>query len=158
MIAFRRAVPADLSVILEIEERCFKPEDAFHRAPVRRMLNNPKGSVIAEMLLSPENPALSVGWACYFTRKNSRCIRLYGIAILPEFSGRGIAREYLSQKINNLSRDFTTILLEVRLSNTRARRLYESLGFAVVRTLVGYYPDGEDGLKMRLILSRPMNP
>ena len=45
------------------------------------------------------------------------------------------------------------VLLEVRESNTPARRLYEKLGFALEGRRPGYYQDpGEDALLFRLML------
>ena len=43
--------------------------------------------------------------------------------------------------------------LEVRESNAAARKLYESLGFAVEDRLENYYGD-EDGLRMELHVRR----
>ncbi|MCV4770982.1 GNAT family N-acetyltransferase, partial [Escherichia coli] len=42
----------------------------------------------------------------------------------------------------------STIVLEVRVSNLPARRLYEKCGYTAVRTISSYYSDGEDCLLM----------
>jgi ribosomal-protein-alanine N-acetyltransferase len=44
------------------------------------------------------------------------------------------------------------LLLEVRLSNTRAQRLYLSLGFNLVKVISAYYQDGEDAYLMEKLL------
>jgi ribosomal-protein-alanine N-acetyltransferase len=52
--------------------------------------------------------------------------------------------------------DATSLLLEVRPSNVRARRLYEGTGFEVIGVRRGYYPDHggrrEDALVMRRLI------
>jgi ribosomal-protein-alanine N-acetyltransferase len=40
------------------------------------------------------------------------------------------------------------LLLEVRLSNIGAQRLYLSLGFSLVKVITAYYQDGEDAYLM----------
>jgi ribosomal protein S18 acetylase RimI-like enzyme len=39
-------------------------------------------------------------------------------------------------------------VLEVRVSNLAARRLYEKCGYVAVKTISQYYSDGEDCLLM----------
>lgn len=41
-----------------------------------------------------------------------------------------------------------SVILEVRKSNEAAIKLYQGLGFVVIRALKGFYPDGEDGFAM----------
>jgi ribosomal-protein-alanine N-acetyltransferase len=50
------------------------------------------------------------------------------------------------------SRGATRLLLEVRVSNASAIRLYEGLGFGVITTRKGYYANGEDALIYELKL------
>jgi ribosomal-protein-alanine N-acetyltransferase len=44
--------------------------------------------------------------------------------------------------------DAKEVYLEVRVSNTPAIRLYEKLGFKIVKVLEGYYSDGENAYLM----------
>ena len=43
---------------------------------------------------------------------------------------------------------FKSVLLEVRVSNTKARKLYERFGFKIVKRKERYYMDGEDAYIM----------
>ncbi|MEM2816343.1 MAG: hypothetical protein QXY34_04090 [Candidatus Bathyarchaeia archaeon] len=52
--------------------------------------------------------------------------------------------KWLSYPIENYQ------VLEVRVSNKIAQKLYEKLGFKIVETIPGYYSDGEDAYYMVL--------
>lgn len=74
------------------------------------------------------------------------------ILVPPQARGRGIGR-ILIDAVAEWARSLTAeeIWLEVRESNTRARRLYERCNFAVVGRRQGYYADpSEDALRMLL--------
>lgn len=79
------------------------------------------------------------------------------ICIAPEKQGRGLGRQLLEHLLA-LAADYGALLalLEVRPSNARALRLYESLGFAEVGVRKAYYPAArgrEDGLILALDLA-----
>jgi [ribosomal protein S18]-alanine N-acetyltransferase len=74
------------------------------------------------------------------------------VLVAPQARGRGIGRT-LVHAVQEWARSLRAeeIWLEVRESNTRARRLYEHCGFAVVGRRQGYYADPpEDALRMLL--------
>ncbi len=76
------------------------------------------------------------------------------IAVLPEYRRRGLARSLFSALADAArGKGVTRLQLEVRESNTAARTLYESLGFAVDGKRKHYYkkPD-EDAILMSLAL------
>lgn len=78
------------------------------------------------------------------------------IAVLPEFQNRGIGHLLLqeAQKFA-MENKCQTMSLEVRLSNEKAQRLYEKLGFKTRQTLKAYYNEGaEDALDMVKRLNR----
>ena len=45
-----------------------------------------------------------------------------------------------------------SIVLEARISNVTAINLYSKLGFRTIGSLRAYYRDGEDGVRMQLVL------
>ena len=95
------------------------------------------GFVIAAALCIPGEPA--------------EC-ELEFILVTPQARGRGIGR-MLIHEVAEWARGLMAeeIWLEVRESNTRARRLYERCGFAGVGRRQGYYADPpEDALRMLL--------
>lgn len=72
------------------------------------------------------------------------------IAILPTRQKSGLGEKLLKALCKEVKRlGGTRMFLEVRVGNVPARKLYESNGFAILRTRYKYYPDGEDALEMK---------
>jgi ribosomal-protein-alanine N-acetyltransferase len=67
-------------------------------------------------------------------------IHINNVAVRPQFRGRGIGSALLHQALAEAKRlGARRATLEVRASNTAARRLYERLGFYVAATRRNYY-------------------
>jgi len=86
-------------------------------------------------------------------------MHLLNITVAPAVQGRGHARYMLSALVDLCAEHAARELwLEVRLSNTRARAIYERLGFVEVGIRKGYYPAGfarrEDAAVMTLKLTK----
>jgi len=66
------------------------------------------------------------------------------IAVLPEHQREGIGcalmREAMEAMVNHKAKE---CYLEVRASNVPAVNLYRKMGFEIIRTIRGYYADGE---------------
>ena len=79
--------------------------------------------------------------------------QLLNLCVDRPLHGQGLGRQMMVRLMALARAEFCTIfLLEVRRSNTAARRLYESLGFKTLGVRKGYYPNGpgasEDALVM----------
>lgn len=76
---------------------------------------------------------------------------MMNLAVDPDYRNRGIGRELVAQLIKRLKENEVTCLtLEVRVSNTPAVNLYNSLGFCEVGRRPGYYRNPkEDALILR---------
>ena len=61
------------------------------------------------------------------------------VAVLPDFRRCGVGLALLQALCNALSGQSDAVFLEVRESNTAARRLYEKCGFCAVGKRNGYY-------------------
>ncbi|MDC7280413.1 MULTISPECIES: ribosomal protein S18-alanine N-acetyltransferase [Pseudobutyrivibrio] len=74
------------------------------------------------------------------------------IVVDEKYRGQGLGRQLLSKALEELeSRGIDTIFLEVRVSNTPARHLYEGLGFEEIGTRKYFYSDPvEDAICMKL--------
>ena len=84
-------------------------------------------------------------------------MHLLNITVAPAAQSRGHARHMLAALVRlSIEQAARELWLEVRLSNTRARSIYERLGFVEVGIRKGYYPAGfarrEDAAVMTLKL------
>ncbi len=84
-------------------------------------------------------------------------LHLLNLAVESTWRRRGVAHRLVEHLVATARQDeCTEILLEVRVSNEGARRLYCGFGFESVGIRPGYYPDnGEDALLMSLQLDTP---
>lgn len=85
---------------------------------------------------------------------------LLGIAVLPQFQGQGLGRTFLDALLRDMRQSgCARCLLEVRVSNRPAVRLYEGAGFRLDGRRKGYYPasDGKTA-EDALLYSRALKP
>ena len=78
-----------------------------------------------------------VGYFILICYKKS--LRIYSIAVLPEFRNRGIGKnilQFIIKFAKFLGKE--RIILEVRKSN-RSKNLYKRLGFKIIKILKNYY-------------------
>lgn len=87
---------------------------------------------------------------------------ILNLCVHPDWQGQGLGRAMLRRLIAYACEQRAdTIFLEVRVSNSRARRLYAAEGFCEVGTRRGYYPAGkgrEDAVVLARGLSGPARP
>jgi ribosomal protein S18 acetylase RimI-like enzyme len=76
---------------------------------------------------------------CILVAVRGRQVRIAALGIASESRGAGLGRLAVNQAIAQAGEDGNErIVLEVLSENLPARRLYETIGFVAVRTLVGY--------------------
>lgn len=142
----RRARAEDLPALLDLESQF--PGDRLSPRQLRRHLKAPS----ARFLVATEAGRVC-GYALVFTRRGSRCARLYSIAVHAAMQGKGIGRSLLEAVLHQLkSGRFRELRLEVRVDNGRAQALYRQLGFTEFGRKHVYYEDGSDALRLRLKL------
>lgn len=81
-------------------------------------------------------------------------LHLLNLAVSQPAQGRGYAHAMLDKLLNDARENaFVSILLEVRVSNQRAIRLYQAHGYTEIGRRKGYYPASgnvrEDAIVMR---------
>ena len=86
-------------------------------------------------------------WVDLRQRRSDSCAILWALRVLPGFQGRGIGTRLITASERRAAASgFAVAEISVERSNPRARRLYESLGYALVgeRRLSQIYrdPDG----------------
>ena len=79
---------------------------------------------------------------------------IVNLAVHPDFRSRGYGRALLEFLIRLMeSQGVCKAFLEVRKSNLRAQKLYESLGFRVTGMRPNYYNNKEDAILMEKSLT-----
>ena len=140
----RKAGRDDLDRIDAIEAASFSA-DRFARRNLARLLS----SKSAAILLAETERGAALGYVLLLFRKGAKTARLYSLAATPAARGRGAATALVRAAFQcAIERGAGRIRLEARQSNAPAIRLYERAGFEVIKTLPGYYDDGETALKM----------
>jgi len=93
------------------------------------------------------------GSAVLHYHKNT--LRLYSIAILPEFRKEGLGNLFIAyiQKIAK-QKGVAKITLEVDETKTALQNWYASFGFEYIKTIPNYYKEGIGALKMQLIMEK----
>lgn len=149
VVRVKEAGPHQLQAIVELEARSFTPTDRFARATWRHLLGpaRVRGSSLTLVAFSGGRV---VGALNALMRRDGHTARLYSLAVDPQERGRGIAGKLVCALTDRLPPAFTALSLEVRRDNVAALALYDRLGFTVQEDLPGYYPDGGDGVRLRV--------
>lgn len=84
-------------------------------------------------------------------------MHLLNLTVAPAFQGRGLAHR-LMDRLEARARELglTSLWLEVRASNARARALYGRRGFAEVGVRRGYYPAPSSRREDAVVMSRTL--
>jgi ribosomal protein S18 acetylase RimI-like enzyme len=129
-VELRIVGPADEAILAEIftdiDEAFFRPHP-FTGAEARRIAGQPGGDVYA-LLIEQERPVaygMLRGWG------EGYAVPTLGIAVRSSAQGRGLGRLMMGHLHAEAGRRGATVVrLRVHPDNVRARRLYESLGYA----------------------------
>ena len=131
-----------VEAVAELEKICF--HDPWSVNSIVSVVTNPLSCWIVAMdddrLVGYVGSQSVLGWA-----------DMMNLAVHPDCRRCGIGERLVSELINRLkSSDVTCLTLEVRVSNTAARQLYEKMGFSQVGRRPGYYRNPrEDALILR---------
>ena len=124
----------DIQAVVEIERLSFgfpKPESVFwedeHKYLVAKDENKIIGYIGIEKILDE--------------------VHIINMAVHPGYRGQGIGKRLMQHVLN----EDEVFFLEVRISNEKAKGVYEKYGFKVINTRKNYYADGEDAFVMRRI-------
>ncbi len=140
---------ADLDEVLAIEAQAYT-------APWSRgnFVDSLAAHYEARVLRGPDGAL----WAYFLAMAGVDEMHLLNLTVAPAQAGQGLAR-YMLDQLCEISRQYGAeqLWLEVRISNGRARQLYERYGFRQAGMRRGYYPAvgglREDAVLMSLTLS-----
>ncbi|MEJ7622657.1 MAG: ribosomal protein S18-alanine N-acetyltransferase [Pyrinomonadaceae bacterium] len=129
-----------LPEVLRLNLRCFRRGDNYTKYTFEYLLNEPR--TLSYRIITPTGEM--VGFAFVMVKDNDAA-HITTIGVAPEHRGRGIARRLLDHLESALRlRGVSTVMLEVRVGNIDAHRLYRKSGFTVVQRIGKYYSNGED--------------
>ncbi len=140
-VRVRRAVPADLDDLIDLENATFS-SDRLSPRQWKHHIGSERASVLVVELDGHLRAA-----AVLFFRKGSRPGRLYSLAVAANLRGRGIGETLLEAcEAEVAARGCSRLRLEVRSDNDPAQRLYERRGYHMFASRLGYYDDGATAL------------
>lgn len=139
---------ADLDVLMPYEDAMFGSE-AWSRQSYEEELAD---TALRDYLVADEDGSLLGSGGLLTIAETSQILT---VGVLPPARRRGIGRLLVRSLVDIARRRAADeVLLEVRIDNEAARKLYESEGFAVLGMRRGYYDKGRvDAVTMRLGLT-----
>lgn len=153
--SIREFKESDLSQVVNINYNCL-PENYPDFFFLGIYYKYPKSFLIAEINDEINNKV--VGYVMYRKEKGISSFglkwvdkgHLVSIAVLPDHRGKKIGKNLLLGGIQSMKFDYNVkeIILEVRVSNTPAIKMYQKNQFEIVQTLNQYYKDGENAYLM----------
>ena len=136
---FRLLGAADLPDVMRIERCCFKRVDRFELKEYLDLLE--KGG-LAYVIGSPVR---AVMWLV----RVRRGLEIFSLATMPHWRRRGYAEMLIKHAIACMRWNrCSSLVLEVRVSNKGAIKLYRRHGFNIIRRKKNYYGN-EDAYTMR---------
>ena len=147
-VRLRPMTSADLDVLMPYEDAMFGSE-AWSRQSYEEELAD---TALRDYLVADEDGSLLGSGGLLTIAETSQILT---VGVLPPARRRGIGRLLVRALVDIARRRAADeVLLEVRIDNEAARKLYESEGFAVLGMRRGYYDKGRvDAVTMRLGLT-----
>lgn len=144
----KQAFINDLPEILKIEQACFH-DDSFSKRQLAYLISRAKGICYAALVADKV-----VGYISVIYRNRSHNARIYSVAVLPEFQGKGIGKMLLDSCATfAFQHHLSKITLEVNVHNTSAQKFYQNYGFVATGSIPCYYHDGSDAFRMMKIIA-----
>lgn len=139
----------DIDPVLDLEKELF-PEDAWSRGMFWSELAHSRGPEATRRYLVAEAEGRIVGYAGLVASGGQGDVQT--IAVARDLWGSGLGARLLTELLRAATAfECTEVMLECRVDNIRAQKLYERFGFAPIGVRRGYYQPGNvDALVMRL--------
>ncbi len=139
----RSYTPRDFRDIMDIEKEAFSPQNPAYDLFV--YLSHSTDLLVADI------GGNVVGYISVMDMNDSS--KIISFAVKKEFRGYGVGSMLMDTAIRKCKeRGKKSVMLEVRVSNERAQKLYKKKGFKVIDVIPAYYRDGEDAYLMVLNL------
>ena len=148
MITYRQANAFDLAVFASLDKELF-PYSPWSASQYKEEFSSPT----RHFVVAVDEAQNIIGYAGVFAPGGAEADVLT-VGVIPSQRGKGVARQLMAL-ITDWAKQQGSIamMLEVKVDNTEAIGLYESLGYATLNTRKDYFGAGLDALVMRLELS-----
>lgn len=147
-IGIRRATPADIAALVDIEHASFAG-NRLDRRRFRYLLATAHG-----VLLVDAEAGRLRGYVLLLYRANSTIARLYSIATHPGHMGQGVASSLADAAEREASaHGYTCLRLEIRADNAASLALFRGRGYREFGRHAAYYHDGMDALRLQKALT-----
>ncbi|MDQ0763281.1 ribosomal protein S18-alanine N-acetyltransferase [Streptomyces canus] len=139
----------DIDPVLELERDLF-PEDAWSRGMFWSELAHSRGAEATRRYVVAEEGKRLVGYAGLASAGELADVQT--IAVARDHWGTGLGSVLLTELLRAATAfECAEVMLECRIDNIRAQKLYERFGFEAIGFRRGYYQPGNvDALVMRL--------
>jgi ribosomal-protein-alanine N-acetyltransferase len=139
----------DIDPVLELERDLF-PEDAWSRGMFWSELAHSRGADASRRYVVAERDGRLLGYAGLAASGEQADVQT--IAVARDQQGTGLGSRLLTELLRAATAfECAEVMLECRVDNTRAQKLYERFGFEPIGFRRGYYQPGNvDALVMRL--------
>jgi len=147
MITYREANAFDLPVFVSLDRELF-PYSPWSASQYKEEFSSPT----RHFVVAVEQAQNIVGYAGVFAPGDAEA-DILTVGVVPEHRGKGIAKALMAQITEWAKAQGTTaMMLEVKVDNSEAIGLYESLGYSKLNIRKDYFGTGLDALVMRLEL------
>lgn len=139
----------DIESVFVLEKELF-PDDAWSRGMFWSELAHARGPLATRRYVVATDEDRLVGYAGLASAGDQADVQT--IAVAPSHWGTGLGSRLLTDLLSAATAfECGEVMLEVRVDNTRAQKLYERFGFEPIGFRRGYYQPGNvDALVMRL--------
>ena len=147
MITYRQANAFDLAVFASLDKELF-PYSPWSASQYKEEFSSPT----RHFVVAVDEAQNIIGYAGVFAPGGAEADVLT-VGVIPSQRGKGIARQLMAL-ITDWAKQQGSIamMLEVKVDNSEAIGLYESLGYSKLNVRKDYFGAGLDALVMRLDL------
>jgi ribosomal-protein-alanine N-acetyltransferase len=148
MITYRQANAFDLPVFVSLDKDLF-PYSPWSASQYKEEFSSPTRHFVVAI----DEAHNIIGYAGVFAPGGAEADVLT-VGVIPAQRGKGIARQLMAMITDwATAQGSIAMMLEVKVDNSEAIGLYESLGYSKLNIRKDYFGAGLDALVMRLDLS-----
>ena len=148
MITYREANAFDLPIFVSLDKQLF-PYSPWSASQYKEEFSSPT----RHFVVAVDQAQSIVAYAGVFAPGDAEA-DILTVGVVPEHRGKGIAKALMALITDWAKAQGTTaMMLEVKVDNSEAIGLYESLGYSKLNVRKDYFGAGLDAQVMRLELS-----